>query len=106
MKRLVIPRRVLVVAALLAVSALLTGVAVARTGIGAMPDSPGDLSVSVAGDQLDATLLTGGQYQLISISSPMKTLASGGGYRLVSSAPAVDPAPGCCCKSMLPCVLK
>ncbi len=93
MKHTLIPRWVLVAAVLLAVGVLLTGVALAQPGSG-------------TGDQLAGMKLSGGHYQLITTSSPVNTLASGGGYRLLPSIPAVDPAAGCCCKTNLPCVRK
>ncbi len=48
--------------------------------------------------------LSGGQY-LLTIQTPAVTPSSG--YRLQdATAPTVDPAPGCCCKSHLPCMVK
>ena len=106
MKHKMIARWVLVAAALLAVGALMTGIALARTGSGAVSDTAGNHSLSGMSDPLDATMLSGGRYQLITTSSPVNTQASGGRYRLMPSAPAADPGSGCCCKSYLPCVRK
>ncbi len=46
---------------------------------------------------------SGGQYVLTihSTAEPQPT-----GYRLLDSAPAADPAAGCCCKANLPCIIK
>ena len=50
-------------------------------------------------------ILAGGAYQLITSSSPVNTLASGGRYRLLPAMPLAA-GDGCCCKTFLPCVRK
>ena len=47
--------------------------------------------------------LSGGEY-VLTIQSTALTQPTG--YRLLDSAPAADPASGCCCKGYLPCVMK
>ena len=46
---------------------------------------------------------SGGQY-VLTIQTAAGTQPTG--YRLQDKSTAVDPAPGCCCKSHLPCVVK
>lgn len=48
-----------------------------------------------------SNVLSGGHYKL-TIQSPAVTQPTG--YRLLDAATAVDPAPGCCCKTNLPCI--
>ena len=50
-----------------------------------------------------SSALSGGQYVLTIQTTAMTQPA---GYRLLDAATAVDPAPGCCCKSHVPCVRK
>ena len=50
-----------------------------------------------------ATVLAGGNYVLTTQSD---VLTQSPGYRLSNAATAVDPAPGCCCKTNLPCVTR
>ena len=52
----------------------------------------------------DHTVLAGGHYQLTVTAGHTNRLV--GGYRLRSYQPSVDPAPGCCCKTNLPCIVK
>lgn len=50
-----------------------------------------------------SSALSGGRY-VLTIQFPAVTRPTG--YRLSDGATAVDPAPGCCCKTNLPCVTK
>jgi hypothetical protein len=74
---------------LLIMTALLTILGLTRSDVNAST-----IAVSVQ---------SGGQYML---TSQMTSVAQPSGYRLLDAGPMVDPAPGCCCKSYLPCALK
>jgi hypothetical protein len=50
-----------------------------------------------------SSVLSGGQY-VLTIQTPAVTQPTG--YRLLDAGTAVDPAPGCCCKTHLPCMQK
>jgi hypothetical protein len=50
-----------------------------------------------------SNVLSGGQY-VLTIQTAAGTQPAG--YRLQAATTAVDPAPGCCCKSHLPCIRK
>jgi hypothetical protein len=50
-----------------------------------------------------SSALSGGQYVL---TIQMTAVTQPTGYRLLDAAMAVDPAPGCCCRSHVPCVRK
>jgi hypothetical protein len=94
MKHKMISRWVFVAIVLLALGALVTGVVLASAENG-------------TSDQSAVTKISGGRYQLTTISSPVNAAVSGGGYQLAPLAtPVVDPASGCCCKNNLPCVMK
>ncbi len=47
--------------------------------------------------------LRGGHYQMMAITLP-ENGDSTSHYRLVPLIPTADPAPGCCCKTNLPCI--
>jgi hypothetical protein len=49
---------------------------------------------------------SGGGYILVTQPLSANGALVGGHYQLAPSMPAVDPAPGCCCKTNLPCVLR
>ena len=83
---------ILMVCAVLALLAMAALVNASPVSTASSPTAPGTMS--------------GGHYQLITTSSSENALASGGGYRLMPSMPAVDPAAGCCCKTNLPCIVK
>jgi hypothetical protein len=113
MKPKMIPRWTLVVAIMLVAVALMTGVALARTGSGAMFDAAGNHSLSGTSDPLDATMLSGGHYQLTDVTLhdiqddawQESAVASGGGYHLqVLDSPRLT-GNGCCCL-YLPCILR
>lgn len=77
----------------LAAVALITGVAIARTGGGVLFGAAGNHSPSGIIDQLDATMLSGGRYRLtnVSLSGTMDQLEAttlhGGRYQLTNTAP-------------------
>ena len=50
-----------------------------------------------------SNVVSGGQY-VLTIQTTAATRPTG--YRLSDAAPAADPAPGCCCKTNLPCLVK
>jgi hypothetical protein len=50
-----------------------------------------------------SSALSGGQY-VLTIQTSAVTHPTG--YRLSNATTTVDPAPGCCCKTNLPCVLR
>jgi hypothetical protein len=113
MKPKTIPRWTLIVAVMLIAVALMTGVALARPGGGAMFGAAGNLGPSETANQLDPTILSGGHYQLTSVTlrdiqdsaSQESAVASGGGYHLqVLEHPRLT-GNGCCCV-YLPCILR
>ena len=112
MKPKLIPRWVLIVAAMLAAVALMTGVAFARTGGGSLFSAAGN-SPSETISQPEATMLRGGRYQLTDVTfrdiqvnaSQESNVASGGGYHLQGLARPRLTGNGCCC-IYLPCVIR
>jgi hypothetical protein len=50
-----------------------------------------------------SNVLSGGQY-VLTIQPTAATQPTG--YRLLDAVTIIDPAPGCCCKSYMPCVRK
>lgn len=111
MKRKMITRWVLIVAVMLAAIALLTGVALARTGGGVISSAASNPSLTM--DQMDATTLSGGHYLLTHVTLSYaqgnawqaSELASGGGYHLEGLASPLINGNGCCC-TYLPCTLR
>jgi hypothetical protein len=85
-------RRIIRIAVLVVVLLLAGHIAQAQS-----PDTP-----SVAAP----VSMFGGGYVLVSQPSSANGALRGGHYQLAPSMPAVDPAPGCCCKTNLPCVLR
>ncbi len=88
--------RVIRTTVLIGVFLLLCSVALAQSG-------PTAVQSQAADEARPLLVMTGGNYILtiqpaVAIQSP--------GYRLSSVATSVDPAPGCCCKTNLPCVIK
>jgi hypothetical protein len=55
-------------------------------------------------DQTQATVLTGGSYHLITLAEETTASLTSAKYRLLPAAPTAGE--GCCCKSLLPCVVK
>ena len=49
---------------------------------------------------------SGGGYILVTQPLSANGALTGGHFQLAPSLPAVDPAPGRCCKNNLPCVLR
>lgn len=86
-------RWVLRAAVMFAAFALVTGVALARTGGGSRLGAVGNHSLTGTMDQLDATMLSGGRYQLTNatlsgpIDQPDETTLSGGHYHLTTGSP-------------------
>ncbi len=113
MKHQLNPRWVLIAIALLAVMALMSGAALARTGDGARVDLVDNSSANEPAIQIDTKVLNGGHYQLTDIllnqaqddASPANEIASGGGYHLqVLDSPRLT-GTGCCCL-YLPCIVR
>jgi hypothetical protein len=107
MKTKMIPRWAFILAAMLVAIALMTGVALARTGGGGMSSATGNHSLSGTMDQPDATMLNGGHYQLTGVTlgdaQGSAWQASGGGYHLQGLAGPQLTGSGCCC-TYLPCL--
>jgi len=59
---------------------------------------------SPVADQPHATILAGGSYQLITSVRQVNGTLSSDWYQLSPAAPTVGE--GCCCKTMLPCIVK
>jgi len=53
----------------------------------------------------ETSAMQGGNYVLTPQSMDRWNILSGGGYRLSPTSPQADTS-GCCCKGMLPCILK
>lgn len=111
MKHKMITRWALCAAVVLAAVALITGVALARTGGGVKAGAAGHYRLSGTLSQPDAAMLSGGRYQLTNVTlrdtqgnaGQMGDLASGGGYHLQGLAGPQLTGNGCCCV-YLPCV--
>ena len=90
MKRKTIFRLTLCATVLLAAIALITGVALARTGGGVLIGAAGNHSLSGTMDQPGATTLSGGQYHLTNVTlsgtmdQPEATTLRGGRYQLTN----------------------
>lgn len=81
-------RTVLLVA--LALTLLVSGIALAQGGGGGQPNG---------------VMLSGGHYRLVGASAQADVVASGGRYRLLEPAAPTSSENGCCC-TYLPCVLR
>jgi hypothetical protein len=55
-------------------------------------------------DRTQAAVLTGGSYQLITNAAQTTSGLTSAKYRLLPAAPTAGE--GCCCKSLLPCIVK
>jgi hypothetical protein len=90
MKRKMILRWTLYATVLLTAVALITGVALARTGGGVMFGAAGNHSLNGMMDLLDAPMLSGGHYQLTHVTlndtmdQPETMMLSGGHYQLTN----------------------
>lgn len=55
--------------------------------------------------QAETPAMQGGNYMLTSLSTDSGNILSGGRYQLSPASPQADTS-GCCCKGMLPCILR
>jgi hypothetical protein len=119
MKRKTILRGILGVAVFLAAIALITGVALARTGSGAAGNhglnatmlsgghyqlTTGVLRSAQANAGQENVLASGGHYRLMEPARQENELASGGHYHLQEPSNSGITGSGCCCL-YLPCIL-